>query len=226
MNRFAPKPKMRIYERGIRRRLPPMLGGNRAWLELAYSLLFTLPGAPVLLYGEEIGMGDDLSLDERNAVRTPMQWANAKNGGFSNAKKEELILPVISRGPFEYQKVNVAAQQREETSFLSFIMKLIQTRRECPELGWGEPEVLELDDPAVFAHRVEWEGGTIIAAHNLANRKATCHIELGEDVKLIENLLSSKEAEQLDPRTGVIQLGPYGYRWFRVNAAPRAGKRV
>jgi maltose alpha-D-glucosyltransferase / alpha-amylase len=226
MKRFGPKEEMQIYHRGIRRRLAPMLRGDRQWMELAFSLLFTLPGAVVLNYGQEIGMGDDLKQKERNSVRTPMQWSTEKNAGFSTADAKDLTLPVISRGPFSYKKVNVASQQREEDSFLSFVMKLIHTRRECPELGWAEPEILELEDPAIFAHRCSWEGGTVIAAHNLANRDATCRIELDEKVERIENLLSSDEGQQMDRKTGVIQLGPHGYRWFRINAAPRSGKRV
>src|SRR5581483_10898555 len=95
---FGPEPEMQIYNRGIRRRVAPMLGNNRARLELAHSLMLTLPGSPVLRYGDEIGMGEDLSLPERNSIRTPMQWADAKNGGFSTAAAERLVLPPIRGG--------------------------------------------------------------------------------------------------------------------------------
>src|SRR5438270_2174252 len=109
---FGPDRKMQLYGRGIRRRLAPMLAYNRERLELAHSLILTLPGTPVLRYGDEIGMGEDLSLKERDSMRTPMQWANAKNAGFSPAASDRLVLPVISKGEFRYEKVNVAAEQR------------------------------------------------------------------------------------------------------------------
>src|SRR6185369_3723453 len=113
---FGPEKNMQLYNRGIRRRLASMLGGDRRRLELAHSLVLTLPGTPVLRYGDEIGMGDNLSLDERDSIRTPMQWADSKNGGFSSAAPEDLILPVIHEGDFGYQRVNVAAQQRDRDS--------------------------------------------------------------------------------------------------------------
>src|SRR5262245_64874004 len=102
---------MQLYERGIRRRLASMLDGDQRRLELAYSLMFTLPGTPVLRYGDEIGMGDDLSLPERNCARTPMQWSTEPNAGFSRASK--LPLPVISTGPYGYERVNAAEQRRD-----------------------------------------------------------------------------------------------------------------
>ena len=104
---------MQLYGRGIRRRLAPMLGGDSRRLELAYSLLFSLPGTPVLWYGEEIGMGEDLSLKERNTVRTPMQWSAEENGGFSTAPPEQQIRPIVHEGGFAYEHVNVAAQRRD-----------------------------------------------------------------------------------------------------------------
>ena len=114
---FGPDPNMQLYNRGIRRRAAPMLANNRERLELAHSLILTLPGTPVLRYGDEIGMGEDLSLNERDSVRTPMQWDSSTNAGFSRATTEKLILPVIRDGEFGYKKVNVAAQQRDRNRF-------------------------------------------------------------------------------------------------------------
>src|ERR1700726_3619731 len=106
---FGPEPRMQLYGRGIRRRLAPMLEGDRRRIELAYSLMFTLPGTPVLRYGDELGMGDDLSLPERQCARTPMQWSDEPNAGFS--KSDKLFLPVIKAGPFGYVHVNAAKQR-------------------------------------------------------------------------------------------------------------------
>ncbi|CAN5548081.1 hypothetical protein BH23CHL6_BH23CHL6_09440 [soil metagenome] len=136
-----------------------MLGGDLARLKMAYSLMLTLPGTPVINYGEEIGMGDDLSLPERNAVRTPMQWTADSNAGFSTARPEDLISPVVNRGRFAYRKVNVEAQRRDRDSLLNWLERAIRRRKETPELGWGKAEIVETGEPHVFAHSVEWQGG-------------------------------------------------------------------
>src|SRR5919199_6466586 len=122
---------MQIYDRGIRRRLAPMLGGDRRRLEMAYALQLTLPGTPVVRYGEEIGMGDDLSLKERAAIRTPMQWTDQANAGFSTAPKKRLPRPVISGGRFGYERVNVLEQKGRPDSLLTFLTHLLRTMREC-----------------------------------------------------------------------------------------------
>ena len=154
---------MQLYQRGIRRRLAPMIG-NRAQLELAYSLLFALPGTPVLRYGDEIGMGDDLELSERNSVRTPMQWSDAPQAGFSTARKT--VLPVISKGPYSYERVNVEVQRRDVNSLLNWTERIIRLRKECPEIGWGSFKVLETGDRRVLALRYEWRNNSVITIHN------------------------------------------------------------
>src|SRR5579883_1933252 len=120
---------MQLYRRGIRRRLAPMLG-NRPQLEMAYSLMFTLPGTPVLRYGDEIGMGDDLTLQERDCGRTPMQWSAAQHGGFSTHKT--VFRPAISKGPYGFEKVNMAGQRREPGSLLNWMERIIRMYKECP----------------------------------------------------------------------------------------------
>src|SRR3712207_2986352 len=127
---FGPEPDMQLYNRGIRRRLTPMLGGDRRRLELAYSLMFTLPGTPVLLHGDEIGMSDDLRLPERECARTPMQWSTEPQGGFT--KSDKPILPVISGGPYGYEHVNVAEQRRDPGSLLNWLERIIRMRKEVP----------------------------------------------------------------------------------------------
>jgi maltose alpha-D-glucosyltransferase/alpha-amylase len=150
--RFGPEPAMQLYGRGIRRRLAPMLG-NRPQLELAYSLLFTLPGTPVMRYGDEIGMGDDLTLPERTAVRTPMQWSAEPQAGFSTA--EQLVVPVITQGVYAYAQVNVEAQRRDPQSLLNWTERLIRLHKECPEFGWGRWQVLRTNSPHVLAVRYD-----------------------------------------------------------------------
>lgn len=134
LERFAPDEEMQIYGRGSRRRLAPMLHDRRL-IELAYSLLFSLPGTPVIPYGDEIGMGDDLSLDGRDAVRTPMQWADEDNAGFSSAPPEDLIRPVISDGEFGYEHINVDEQRDDPESLLNWISQAVGIRREHSAFG-------------------------------------------------------------------------------------------
>jgi maltose alpha-D-glucosyltransferase/alpha-amylase len=133
---FGPDKNMQLYNRGIRRRLAPMLDNNRERLELAFSLLFTLPGTPVLQYGDEIGMGDDLALPERECARTPMQWSSRKHGGFSSSGR--VIRPVVSDPIYGYKRVNVSEQRRDPQSLLNWMERKIRMRRECPEISWGD----------------------------------------------------------------------------------------
>jgi maltose alpha-D-glucosyltransferase/alpha-amylase len=146
--RFAPEASMQLYGRGIRRRLAPMLGDQRR-LEFAYSLLFSLPGAPVLRYGEEIGMGENLRLKERDAIRTPMQWGSGRNGGFSTS--ERLVRPVIDKGPYGFDAVNVEKQLRRPGSLLRWMTELIRIRKECPAIGAGDWRILPTRSGHVLA---------------------------------------------------------------------------
>ena len=213
---FAPDEEMRIYGRGIRRRLAPMLGNDQDRLLLAHSLLFTLPGTPVLRYGEEIGMGDDLSLDERMAVRTPMQWSAASNGGFSTADPGELIRPVIEGDEWGYEQVNVEAQRRDPESLLNRIERMIRIRKDSPEFGRGDWRVLTVQPAEVLAHAVSWDGGTVIAVHNLSAGKQTITLDLSElGAPTLEDLLD-RNGKTLGAGTPDVDLDPYGYRWLRV----------
>ena len=151
---------MQLYGRGIRRRLAPMLGNDRHRIEMAYALQFTLPGTPVIRYGEEIGMGDDLSLKERDAIRTPMQGNDAANAGFSTAPAKQLARPVISKGELGYEEVNVAAQRRDPGSLLHWMERALLTLRECPELGIGTCVPVDTGEPSVLALRYDGPGGS------------------------------------------------------------------
>jgi maltose alpha-D-glucosyltransferase / alpha-amylase len=210
---FAPEENMRLYGRGIRRRLAPMLRNDRRRLECAYSLLLTLPGTPVLRYGDEIGMGDDLSLDERDTVRTPMQWNSSTNGGFSIAPRDKLIQPVIDSGEFSYERLNVDAQQRDPDSLLNWTERVLRVRREHPEFGWGTCEFIDTSDKAVLAHRVRWHNSSSVMLHNLSDRSVTVDLEV-PDIEFLEDLLTRKPENPERDRYR-LKLGPYGYRWLR-----------
>lgn len=212
---FAPEENMQIYGRGIRRRLAPMLNNNRKWMELVYSLLFTLPGTPVVRYGDEIGMGDDLSLPERNSVRTAMQWSNEENGGFSRAEPKQISVPIISEGTYGYKSVNVHKQMQDALSFLNWIERIISVRKECIEFGYGDYEVLKTDHPGVFAHVSRYKTGLALAVHNLTDQPLTVTLQ-GYSEHLIEYLADQKY-EPVSEGVKQLQLGPFGYRWFRKN---------
>jgi maltose alpha-D-glucosyltransferase/alpha-amylase len=218
---FGPDEDMRIYDRGIRRRLAPMLGNDRRRLELAYALQFSLRGTPVLRYGDEIGMGEDLSLDGRQAIRTPMQWSVLPNGGFSSAAPEKLVRPVVSAGDFGYEQVNVTAQRHDPNSLLSWFERMIRTLREAPEVGAGSCAHVDVAVPAgVLAHRADGPTGCMLFLHNLGRRPATVDLgKLAVDADHPNDVL----ADQQYPEVGdlsELKLAGYGYRWIRLNRNP------
>ncbi|MEG4812396.1 alpha-amylase family protein [Microcoleus sp. F8-D3] len=213
---FAPDKTMQIFGRGIRRRLPPMMGGDRRRIELVYSLLLTLPGTPMLRYGEEIGMGDDLSLEGRGSVRTVMQWSDAANGGFSTAATDALARPAIAHGEYGYKQVNVASAQRDSCSLINWMDRAIRIRKQCPELGMGKWHILETDSSSVLAHCCDWQGRRVMAVHNLADKPCTATLKSNEYSHLFD-LFGDRLYESLDSDSPSIPLEPYGYRWFRVN---------
>ncbi|HEX2913227.1 MAG TPA: alpha-amylase family protein [Chloroflexia bacterium] len=214
---FGPKKEMQIFDRGIRRRLAPMLNGDQKRLEMAYSLLLSLPGTPVLRYGQEIGMGDDLSREERNSIRTPMQWSNEVNAGFSSVPPDKVPCPPIKGGDFGYEKVNVASQHRDPDSLMSKIARMISARRECPELGIGSYDFFETDNPAVLIHRCQWDGNVSIMVHNLSKKKTKVKIPIKEfkETNMVD-LLADQEYEQSSAGNDQLDLEGYGYRWFRL----------
>ena len=207
---FAPDASMRIYNRGIRRRLAPMLGGDQRRIASTFSLHCSLPGTPLIVYGDEIGMGDDLRLEQRNSVRAPMQWDATPNAGFSTADATQLILPIIDSGPFRYQTVNVAAQQHDPDSLRNRIKTIFTTRKACPEIGCGAYDLLSGDHPRVLMTRLTHEGRSVITAHNLSPEPRAIALKTGTNPK---PLLCDPES-RLDKG---IHLGPYGYVWLRVN---------
>jgi trehalose synthase len=216
---FGPDEELQLYGRGLRRRLPTMLDGDQRRIRMVYSLAFSLPGTPVLFYGEEIGMAENLDIEGRYSVRAPMQWSGDPQGGFTSAA--EACRPALEDGPFGFPSVNAGRQRRDPDSLLNWMERLIRRRRECPELGWGSWALLDPGDEAVFAHSAEWGGSTVVAVHNLAGRDAHARLEVGGEGALVDLF---EEAEH-DLRTGAVTLSldPYDARWFRLR---RPGQRL
>lgn len=212
---FGPDPNMQLYNRGIRRRIAPMLGNHRQREELAHSLMLTLPGAPVLRYGDEIGMGEDLSLTERDSIRTPMQWSDAPNGGFSTAPADRLILPVIHGGKCGYERVNVSEQQRDPHSLLNWLERMIRLRTRLPEFGTGRVEWLETSDPAVLAHSCVTGDSCVIAVHNLSGREVEAVVTIGRKLAGVFDLLQNCEHPAAEDGHQRFRVRPYGYLWLR-----------
>ena len=212
---FGPEKRMQLYGRGIRRRLAPMLGNDRRRIELANSLMFTLPGTPIIRYGDEIGMGDDLSLPERYAARTPMQWSHDRHGGFTTARRP--IRRVVRDSIYGYKHLNVADQRRDQNSLLNWTERIIRTRKECPEIGWGGWKILPRLPGHVLGLRYDWNGRSTIVLHNFADRPSPVRLHVPDpDGRCLTNLLTQDATERDANGTHYVELEPYGYRWLRV----------
>jgi maltose alpha-D-glucosyltransferase / alpha-amylase len=213
---FGPDEEMRLYDRGIRRRFAPMLDGDRRRLELAYSLQFTLRGTPVLRYGEEIGMGEDLSLSGRDAIRTPMQWSAADpSAGFSTATK--LIRPVITKGRYSHKRVNVTDQRHDPQSLLAWFERMIRSLREAPEINSGTCAYIDRPVPrCVLAHRADGPTGVMVFLHNLGTEAVT--VDLGDLYEEADrpNQIFGDVPDAPVGKLDALELGPYGYRWIRL----------
>jgi trehalose synthase len=218
---FGPDPGMQLFGRGLRRRFPPMVQGDQRRIRLAYSLLLSLPGTPVVFYGEEIGMGENLAIEGRMSVRTPMQWTPQRNGGFSPAPPSRVIRP-LPEGPFGPLAVNVADQRGDPNSLLNWFEGMIRRRRETAELGMGRLSVLDPGNNAVLAHRVDDGPIEIIVLHNLAGEPNEITVGLGKGhdrCELTDLLDMGREAvtNHIDKRGRLaLTLDAYDYRWFRL----------
>ena len=214
---FAPKKTMQLYDRGIRRRLAPMLGNNRQRLELAFSLLFSLPGTPMMQYGDEIGIGENLRLPERECARTPMQWTSERHGGFSRAAR--VVRPVINDPVFGYQKVNVSDMRRDPQSLLNWTERIIRMRKECPEISWGRFDVLRTTEPSVLALRYHWRETSLVTLHNFANRAVKVKLKVGvERDDMLVDVFSDLHSRVRNDGMHVIPLDGYAWRWYRVGS--------
>ncbi len=215
---FGPEERMQVYGRGLVRRLPPMLDGDPRRIRMVYSLLFSLPGTPVLFYGEEIGMGENLDAPGRQAIRSPMQWSSGKNGGFSKAAPSKLIAPVVEDG-FAPEHINVQDQRNDPDSLLTFITLLIRRYRESPELGWGRFDVVRQPYSAVLAHRITADDSSVVAVHNFSAEPVVVPIELEgvDDTCVLEDLLQDGRTQLDGQGCAEVTLDGYGYRWLRLS---------
>ncbi len=223
---FGPDSNMQLYGRSAASvgGWPLMLQGDRRRIELAYSLMMTLPGTPVLRYGDEIGMGDDLNLPERNCARTPMQWSAEANAGFTEADKP--VLPVISEGPYGFEHINVAAQKRDPNSLMDWMERIIRMRKEVPEIGWGDFSILATGKPEVLAVRYEWRNNSVLFVHNFS--AVPTEVTFAASAKLdgqLVNLLSDEHSTRDTSGKHTVLLEPYGYRWFRIGGLDYLLKR-
>lgn len=214
---FAPDESIRIYGRGIRRRLAPMLDGDSDRLAMAHALLLSLPGTPVMRYGEEIGMGDDLSLEERNAVRTPMQWDAGPAGGFSDAPADRLAAPPIKEGRFGYPRVNVEQQAWRPDSLLDRIRRMIQVRLALHEVA-GTCRAARHDCPSVFGLRYDGRDSTLLVFVNLSGEPQQAHAREDDLRGNMLDVLCDAPYPGCDPAE--LHLNPWGYRWLRQCQQP------
>ena len=198
--------------------------GDRRNLELAYSMMFSLPGSPVIRYGDEIGMGEDLSRPERDAVRTPMQWSNERNAGFSTAAA--LPNPVISDGVYGCEQVNVESQRRDPDSLLNWTVKMIRVRKETPEIGWGKCTIVKTGSRSVLGLCYEWRGNRVVVLHNFSRHPQEVTLRIaGPGGELLANLLVENESRARDDGTHRIAIEEFGYRWYRVGGMSYALNR-
>jgi maltose alpha-D-glucosyltransferase / alpha-amylase len=223
---FGPDKDMQLYDRGIRRRLAPMLNGDRRRLELAYSLMFTLPGTPVIRYGDELGMGDNLDLPERVCARTPMQWSSEPHGGFTRSDKP--VVPVIDTGAYGFEHLNAAVQRRDPNSMLNWSERIIRMRKEVPEIGWGDFTVIDTRDDAVLVIRYDWRNNSVLFVHNLDDKPREINFAVGlknDSDKLLVNLLTEDHSSTHDDGHHHLLIEAFGYRWYRVGGLDYLLKR-
>ncbi|NCC20860.1 MAG: maltose alpha-D-glucosyltransferase [Alphaproteobacteria bacterium] len=219
---YAAEPQARI-NLGIRRRLAPLLGNDRRQIELLNGLLFSLPGTPVIYYGDEIGMGDNIFLGDRNGVRTPFQWSPDRNAGFSKANPQSLYLPTIISPEYHYETVNVETQQNNPNSLLWWMKNLIEMRKQHVALSRGKLRFLEPDNPRVLAFIREYEDEEtgedqrILVVCNLSKKTQYVELDLSEFKGLVPTELVGHTAfPPLGDLPYFITLGPYGFYWFAL----------
>jgi maltose alpha-D-glucosyltransferase/alpha-amylase len=213
---YAMDPRMRI-NLGIRRRLAPLMDNGRRRIELMHSLLFTLPGTPVMYYGDEIGMGDNIYLGDRNGVRTPMQWTGDRNAGFSRADGARLFAPVIGDPVYGYQAINVEAQDRTKTSLLHWVKRLIKVRQRYPAFALGKLRFVNPDNRRVLAFTREWQGQTILIICNLSRFAQPCVLDLREWEGCVPvELMGETAFPRISSMPYQLSMGPYMFLWFRL----------
>ena len=213
---YAANKTMRL-NMGIRRRLAPLLDNDRRRIELMNGMLMSLPGTPIIYYGDEIGMGDNVNLGDRNGVRTPMQWNGGWNGGFSAADPEALYAPLILNPVYGYSAINVLSQTRTQHSLLSWMRQLIAVRRSARVFGNGSMEFLYPANHRILAYVRRWENETVLAVNNLSSAAQAVELDLR---RFKGNILIEMFGKNIFPRVGelpyLLTLGPYQFYWFRL----------
>jgi len=213
---YAKDPRMKLNV-GIRRRLAPLLDNGRDEVELMHAILFSLPGSPVLYYGDEIAMGDNVYLGDRDGVRTPMQWTGDRNGGFSRADFAQLYAPPLMDPVYGYQAVNVEAQLRTPTSLLRWLRRFISLRKEHPVFGFGTFEPLEPSNPRIFAHVRRYEDDVMLCVHNLARSAQAVELDLsGFKGRHPEEIFGRSRFPAIGELPYLLTLAPRGFYWFQL----------
>ncbi|HEY60974.1 MAG TPA: maltose alpha-D-glucosyltransferase [Anaerolineae bacterium] len=213
-NYYAKDTRMRL-NLGIRRRLAPLVNGNQKIIELLFAIIFALPGAPIIYYGDEIGMGDNIWLDDRNGVRTPMQWNSKANAGFSNADKKKLFLPIIEEGRFSYQQINVEDQLIIPNSLLLKMRRLIACRKKYEVFSQGTCNFPNLGNQSILAIKREFKGESILAIQNLSDKIIAINpLEYNLKKSYLIDILENNTKNSTNYINDEIRLEPYGFKWF------------
>jgi len=213
---YARDPRMKINI-GIRRRLAPLMDNGRRQMELLNGLLLSLPGTPVIYYGDEIGMGDNIYLGDRDGVRTPMQWTGDRNAGFSRADSARLYSAPITDPVYGYQAINVEAQQRTLTSFLNWMKRLIRVRKQYPAFGRGDIRFLDPANQKVLPYVRHYKGQTLLCVNNLSRFTQPCELDLSAYKGAVPvELVGGVRFPAIGDLPYFISLGPHGFYWFRL----------
>ncbi len=217
---YARDPRMKL-NLGIRRRLAPLLGNGRRQMELFYGLLLSLPGSPILYYGDEIGMGDNVYLGDRDGVRTPMQWTGDRNGGFSRADFAQLYLPPLMDPIYGYQAVNVEAQRRTESSLLHWLRRFIAVRQRWPVFGMGDFEALDAANPSVFAYLRTYEDHVVLCVNNLSRFAQPVELDLRRHAGMTPvEMLGKVHFPRIGDLPYLLTMAPHGFYWFTLERVP------
>jgi maltose alpha-D-glucosyltransferase/alpha-amylase len=219
-NEYAKDPRMKLNI-GIRRRLAPLVENDRRVMELFHAMLFSLPGSPILYYGDEIGMGDNVFLGDRDGVRTPMQWSPDRNAGFSRADFAQLYSAPLMDPVYGYQALNVEGELRDPSSLLHWLQRMLQVRKRHPLFGIGTFEVLSAENPSVLAYVREYEGDTVLCVNNLSRFAQPVELSLQRfEGRTPIELLGRVPFPRIGELPYLLTLGPYGFYWFQIVETP------
>jgi maltose alpha-D-glucosyltransferase/alpha-amylase len=215
-NEYAKDPRMKL-NLGIRRRLAPLLENSRDQSELFHAMLLSLPGTPIVYYGDELGMGDNIYLGDRDGVRTPMQWTGDRNAGFSRADFAQLYLPVLLDPVYGYQSVNVEAEMRDAHSFLQWLRQMLAVRKQHPVFGLGSFLALDPHNPAIFAFVRTYGDDVILVVNNLSGRAQAAELDLGPWAGMYPvELLGGERFPRIGELPYLLTFHPHGFYWFQL----------